>query len=78
MEQVDRLSPLIQEQPDALAAHPPADSGEPARAWHAETRIYSYTEAANPVRHGLTEPIPLRSWSSRLTATAPAPSSLWI
>lgn len=39
--------------------------------WHGPTRIFSYAEAANPVRHGLTEPIPLRSWSPRLVDEGP-------
>jgi gentisate 1,2-dioxygenase len=44
----------------------------PLHDWQSDTRIYRYAEAANPVRHGLTEPIPLRSWSSRLHADGPS------
>ena len=48
-------------------SHPaPGSSAAPPQDWQAATRIYRYAEAANPIRHGLTEPIPLRSWSSPL------------
>lgn len=43
-----------------------------AHDWHSQTRLFSYAEAANPVRHGLTEPIPLRSWSPRLADEGPS------
>jgi gentisate 1,2-dioxygenase len=50
----------------------PAINQHASHDWHAETRIFNYAEAANPVRHGLTEPIPLRSWSSRLYSDGPS------
>ena len=50
----------------------PATSDPSSHDWHSQTRIFSYAEAANPVRHGLTEPIPLRSWSASLYGHGPS------
>jgi len=36
--------------------------------WQAAAEIYDYRQAANPIRPGLTEPIPDRSWPSSLHA----------
>ncbi|MEB3200249.1 MAG: cupin [Synechococcaceae cyanobacterium] len=53
------------------------DSGGSAPAtstlhdWTADARLYSYAEAANPVRPGLTEPIPLRCWPASLHQQGP-------
>lgn len=58
--------------PFAAAPIAPATSVLSAHDWHSETRIFSYAEAANPVRHGLTEPIPLRSWSPSLYREGPS------
>ncbi len=32
------------------------------QSWEAPARIYDYRQAANPIRPGLTEPIPLQQW----------------
>lgn len=34
--------------------------------WQAAVEIYDYRQAANPIRHGLTEPIPDHCWSPSL------------
>jgi gentisate 1,2-dioxygenase len=54
----------------ALSASP---SGEELgnRDWQAPALVFDYRQAANPVRPGLTEPIPLRQWSPALHATGP-------
>jgi gentisate 1,2-dioxygenase len=41
------------------------DSGppEPLTPWHDSALLYDYRQAANPIRKGLTEPIPYRQWS---------------
>lgn len=38
--------------------------------WQAAVQIYDYRQAANPIRPGLTEPIPDRSWPASLHAKA--------
>jgi gentisate 1,2-dioxygenase len=47
--------------PASPAASPPHD-------WQAALEIYDYRQAANPIRPGLTEPIPDRSWPASLHA----------
>jgi gentisate 1,2-dioxygenase len=37
----------------------------------APVKIFNYSQAANPVRSGLTEPIPLRRWGPELHASGP-------
>lgn len=49
--------------PDVLPEAAP--SGSPLR-WDDQALIYDYRQAANPVRKGLTEPIPFRQWSAPL------------
>ncbi|MFI0401446.1 MAG: cupin [Cyanobium sp.] len=44
------------------------------QSWEASARIYDYRQAANPIRPGLTEPIPLKQW--RPPALEPALSSI--
>ncbi|MEB3323047.1 MAG: cupin [Synechococcaceae cyanobacterium] len=39
--------------------------------WQAPIRIFDYREAANPIRTGLTDPIPLRQWSAALHERGP-------
>jgi gentisate 1,2-dioxygenase len=41
-----------------------------AHDWQAAVQIYDYRQAANPIRPGLTEPIPDRSWPASLHADA--------
>ncbi|MFM7313749.1 MAG: cupin [Cyanobium sp.] len=41
-----------------------------AHDWQAPVEIYDYRQAANPIRAGLTEPIPDRSWAASLHADA--------
>jgi gentisate 1,2-dioxygenase len=40
--------------------------------WQASARIYDYQQAANPVRPGLTEPIPPFQWSAQMHAHGPS------
>lgn len=46
-------------------------SGAPP-SWQEQALIYDYRQAANPVRKGLTEPIPYRQWSAPSLAGAPS------
>jgi len=46
--------------PGLLSQQPPPD---PATLWQGPGLVYDYRQAANPVRKGLTEPIPYRQWS---------------
>jgi len=39
--------------------------------WQAGIQIFDYRQAANPIRPGLTEPIPYRQWTSELHAAGP-------
>jgi len=39
--------------------------------WQAGIQLFDYRQAANPVRAGLTEPIPYRQWSSELHRSGP-------
>jgi gentisate 1,2-dioxygenase len=39
--------------------------------WQASALLYDYRQAANPVRAGLTEPIPCRQWSAVLHSQGP-------
>ena len=39
--------------------------------WQAGIQIFDYRQAANPIRPGLTEPIPYRRWSPELHAAGP-------
>jgi gentisate 1,2-dioxygenase len=39
--------------------------------WRADTQLFDYRQAANPIRRGLTEPIPEGRWGSELHATGP-------
>jgi gentisate 1,2-dioxygenase len=57
----ERLHPLN----DAPTA---GSAGEPS----AKALLFDYREAANPVRPGLTEPIPYRAWSPELHASGPS------
>jgi gentisate 1,2-dioxygenase len=43
-----------------------------AHDWQAAIRIHDYREAANPVRPGLTEPIPYRQWPAALHGSGPS------
>jgi gentisate 1,2-dioxygenase len=45
--------------------HPPHD-------WQAAAEIFDYRQAANPVRPGLTEPIPTRQWGAELHSQGPS------
>jgi gentisate 1,2-dioxygenase len=55
--------PLAASAEEPSAASPPT-TGNPAE-------IYDYRQAANPVRAGLTEPIPLRQWGPEIHADGP-------
>ena len=39
--------------------------------WQAGIQLFDYRQAANPIRAGLTEPIPLHQWSPELHASGP-------
>jgi Gentisate 1,2-dioxygenase len=39
--------------------------------WQAKAQLFDYRQAANPVRAGLTEPIPLRQWEPALHQSGP-------
>jgi len=39
--------------------------------WQAKAELFDYRQAANPVRAGLTEPIPLRQWDPALHQSGP-------
>jgi gentisate 1,2-dioxygenase len=41
-------------------------TGATSHDWQAAAEIYDYRQAANPVRQGLTEPIPYRRWPAAL------------
>jgi gentisate 1,2-dioxygenase len=41
------------------------------RDYQSHARVFDYRRAANPIRAGLTEPIPLRRWGPELHATGP-------
>jgi gentisate 1,2-dioxygenase len=49
------------------AAVPPG----PGPGWQAKARVFDYRQAANPVRPGLTEPIPYRCWPAALHGSGP-------
>ncbi|WP_259722551.1 cupin [Synechococcus sp. CS-1328] len=43
----------------------------PSHAWQDDALLYDYRQAANPVRPGLTEPIPYRQWDPSIHADGP-------
>jgi gentisate 1,2-dioxygenase len=51
----------------SLAAAPPL----PQRSPSSDAQLYDYRQAANPIRPGLTEPIPLRSWPAAIHSDGP-------
>ena len=58
------------------SARPGGDSGSSRRRhraydWQEPIRIFDYRQAANPIRPGLTEPIPLRRWAADLHRSGP-------
>jgi gentisate 1,2-dioxygenase len=40
--------------------------------WQSKAQIYDYRQAANPIRHGLTEPIPLHHWGPAVHQSGPS------
>lgn len=52
------------------SAFPASVSPAASHDWQAALEIYDYRQAANPIRPGLTEPIPDRSWPASLHAEA--------
>lgn len=62
------LSPPPGGTSESSPATPPA--GE-AHNWQRHGLIFDYRQAANPIRPGLTEPIPLRRWSPDLHREGP-------
>lgn len=55
----------IQPNPSATGS-----AGDPD--WQRQARLYDYRQAANPVRSGLTEPIPYRQWPASLHQSGPS------
>ncbi|MEY4298481.1 MAG: hypothetical protein RLZZ423_1660 [Cyanobacteriota bacterium] len=51
--------------------HGDSQAGGPAEP-SAKALLFDYRQAANPVRTGLTEPIPYRTWSPELHASGPS------
>jgi len=51
---------------------PRQDAQESAPAVATQALLYDYRQAANPIRAGLTEPIPYRSWDPVLHAEGPS------
>ncbi len=49
----------------------PIHTPELARDWQAKALVYDYRQAANPVRAGLTEPVPYRQWPASLHQAGP-------
>lgn len=48
----------------------PAPAG--SAAWQAAAELFDYRQAANPIRRGLTEPIPYRQWPAALHQAGPS------
>jgi gentisate 1,2-dioxygenase len=55
-----------------MAANPIGAPTATGHDWQAAIRIHDYREAANPVRPGLTEPIPYRHWPASLHSSGPS------
>jgi gentisate 1,2-dioxygenase len=49
----------------------PIQNSTPASNWQAKALVYDYRQAANPVRAGLTEPVPYRQWPASLHQAGP-------
>ena len=49
----------------------PIQTSTPASNWQAKALVYDYRQAANPVRAGLTEPVPYRQWPASLHQAGP-------
>ena len=47
------------------------NAADGTRDWQEPARIFDYRQAANPIRPGLTEPIPDRSWPAALHRSGP-------
>ena len=58
--------------PASPSAAPPREAEAGSRAWESPGEIFDYRQAANPVRPGLSDPIPLRQWSPALHASGPS------
>lgn len=44
----------------------------PATEWQTKAQLFDYRQAANPVRPGLTEPIPYQQWGAALHQSGPS------
>lgn len=55
-----------------MANTPQASPVVPAAPASSKALVFDYRQAANPVRRGLTEPIPYRHWGPELHATGPS------
>jgi gentisate 1,2-dioxygenase len=52
----------------------PAEASEASAAarWQAKAQTFDYRQAANPIRRGLTEPIPAQHWSASVHRSGPS------
>ncbi|KEF42692.1 MAG: cupin [Cyanobium sp. CACIAM 14] len=57
--------------PAGVDTPPSPGGGGPPHDWRAATQLFDYRQAANPIRPGLTEPIPEGRWGPDLHATGP-------
>jgi gentisate 1,2-dioxygenase len=58
-------------QPNPGATGSPED-GSAQGDWQLQAQLFDYRQAANPIRHGLTEPIPYRQWPAALHQSGPS------
>ncbi|MFM2081112.1 MAG: hypothetical protein RLZZ219_1794 [Cyanobacteriota bacterium] len=65
MTQTPERTPELTPQPMVCSAAAPAEVGSKAL-------LFDYRQAANPVRRGLTEPIPYRRWGPEIHASGPS------
>jgi gentisate 1,2-dioxygenase len=61
-------APAHPDLPFGVTASPPIGS---SHDWQEPIRVFDYRQAANPIRPGLTEPIPYREWGPELHAEGP-------
>lgn len=57
--------------PVPSTSSPRLDDQAADSSWQHKAQLFDYRQAANPVRAGLTEPIPYRSWSAALHGSGP-------
>ena len=68
------MEPIQASRPPVPAGFDPSPApvgAAPSHDWRADTQLFDYRQAANPIRPGLTEPIPEGRWGPDLHATGP-------